>query len=1049
MEMQRISGVVADDDDKVIGYRKGCFISRPVGAVLIILFIIITTAVGLIIFFTHPNKVNGCEVCSCEVSRGLAATLSPEAQWEQCQKLAEDRGECACPSSPTTAMPPTTPPAATTPPRAEGGLRLNRTLIPSHYNIELKPYFYEGDDFGFDGSVEIHLTCEEKTNVIVLHINFITIHEETVKIHDAMGNELKLASWEEDKSRHFLKLHMAEDLNVSSEYVVKMSYNGTLIHPDWRGFYRSSYVKDNQTKWLVTTQFQRTHARKAFPCFDEPSFKATYSVTMVRKANYSSIGNMELLNTEDRGGGWHADVYKKSIKMSTYLVAFVVSDFTYKENTTSRGTYMRIWARPDQIDLVDYALEVSGAIMEFFEDYLDSKYPLNKTDQIAIPDFAAGAMENWGLVTYRLGRLLYDPNYSTMAQKRGIAEVIAHEFAHSWFGNLVTCDWWDDTWLNEGFARFFQYEAIERVHPTWRELQYAVRTLQFIMGKDGTGASQPIFVEGIEHHDDLLKAFDTITYNKGGSVIRMMKFILTAETFRKGLGKYVDKFAYGTTVHNDLYAVLEQQAKDDGMVRWDDSVTNFTGIMDTWIEQMGYPVVKVTVDQNTNMHLKQEHFLFDENDTLSYQSPFGSYIWDVPVIYTTEADPSQESAVWLYREQEKTQVIPAKNSQDWLLANIYEQGFFRVNYDAAGWGSLFAQLNNNHTVFSIENRAQIVDDALSLAKAGIVDEVSGLSATEYMGEEDEWLVWYPATQALTYIDLMLRDTVTYGLYQKYMLARLAIQYGRVGWDDSNIDEHMEKYQREVVLRHACRHRHKPCLDKASELFAQWMLDPSNNPISPNLRRLVYCNAIRNGGATEWEFAFNKYTEYNEAYIASELTYLRDGLVCTREPWIIKKHLDYALSIVSTSSVQLLAQNPVGYQIVWDYFSDNWYNIPGRDNVHVNRGSVLTTLTEGFNTEYHLNKLHDFIAAHPTNGYNATYTSLIERTEKNIKWMQKNKTPIENYLNTKTGGASAQQSASYMRIKEERAPRGELYGIEEEGDQFDNDNIEVNLGLLEL
>ncbi|KFM56599.1 Aminopeptidase N, partial [Stegodyphus mimosarum] len=423
---------------------------------------------------------------------------------------------------------------------------LPKSIIPEHYDVELQPFILPGN-FTFNGKVRVQIRVLEETDNVTLHINNITVNEASIRLSgvDAPG----IAKTSEDLERQFYILHLKGKLRTGQSYEVYMEFLGCL-NDQLAGFYRSSYKdEEGQTRWLATTQFQATDARRAFPCFDEPALKATFNITIVHWANMTSLSNMPIYKTERRDNIWTADYFETTVRMSTYLLAFIVSDF--KSRSTPEFS---VWSREAVLNTSTYALEVGPKILKFYESFFNVKYPLPKTDMVAIPDFNAGAMENWGLITYRETALLYDPRYSSASNKQRVIVVISHELAHQWFGNLVTPKWWDDLWLNEGFASYVEYLGVNAVHPDWMmDQQFVLEDLQDVMDLDCLKTSHPISIP-VRHPDEINEIFDRISYEKGASIIRMMKYFLGDKDFGTGLTNYLNAKKFDNAVQDDLWA---------------------------------------------------------------------------------------------------------------------------------------------------------------------------------------------------------------------------------------------------------------------------------------------------------------------------------------------------------------------------------------------------------------------------------------------------------------------------------------------------------------
>ncbi|GAB1605730.1 aminopeptidase N-like, partial [Argonauta hians] len=753
--------------------------------------------------------------------------------------------------------------------------------------------------------------------------------------------------------------------------------------------------------YIATTQFQATYARQAFPCFDEPAIKAKFRVILVRKPPMISLSNMLIIRHDKRDNGFIADVYNVTSKMSTYLLAFIVCDFSSLENKTKTGVQYRVWARPEAIDQARFALDIGIKVLEYFEDYFGVPFPLPKQDMIAIPDFAAGAMENWGLITYRETAMLYDPKVSSTNSKQMVAVVVSHELAHQWFGNLVTPRWWDDLWLNEGFASYVEYMGVNFVYPKWKMFQqFIFKSLQGVMQIDGLASSHPIY-ETVNNPDEIHEIFDGISYQKGASVIRMMKFFLGEETFRKGLRTYLEKLAYGEAFHDDLWNELEKQSKKDGRP------LKMKDIMDTWTLQMNYPLVTIQRTGEHQLTLTQERFLVNPNATQKYNSTFG-YKWQIPFVYTTSKEwkfnKTAADVIWIGDKVEQPTIIDRNlprmsDKKAWIIGNCKQYGYYRMNYDVSNWKALIEQLNTDHKVIHVINRAQIIDDAWSLARAGMLDIKIALGTLEYLNKEEEWIPWFAASNHLYYVKNMLSRTGAYRDLALFMQRLVTVHYYRIGWDNSGT-EHTETFMRQQIISIACHYNVKGCTEEATRQFHLWMEQPDHNEIDPNLRKIVYCTALRHGGATEWDFAYEQYKKSN---IASEKQNLLVAMSCSQEPWILSRFLERTLDSKEIRRQDALSpffdvsRNPIGQMLVWDFvLSRLATNKSSQENLFP-VFYLFPSITDFFNCDHQLKQLEAFVESQDKLASSKrAYQQAIEETKTNIKWM-KNYKSIQEWL----------------------------------------------------
>ncbi|XP_057331888.1 aminopeptidase N [Microplitis mediator] len=891
-------------------------------------------------------------------------------------------------------------------------VRLPKSVIPDSYEIKLMPFIWEGN-FTFNGEVTIYVNVTKDTKNITLHAADMKIDYQrtTIKEYNNNSSTKNVGKWfkifdqTNDTARQFHIIHTSETLKAGTQYVVYLKFIGYL-NDYLQGFYRSSYTAGNQTRWIATTQFQATDARRAFPCFDEPALKAKFQISIARPTNMTSVSNMPRIGQPEPVRGMPSyvwDHYQRSVPMSTYLVAFLVSDF---EVLKSADNLFGVWARREAIEQARYSLDIGPKILKHYEDYFQIKFPLPKMDMVALPDFAAGAMENWGLITYRETAMLFQEGVSTSNSQQRVATVIAHELAHQWFGNLVTPSWWSDLWLNEGFASYVEYIGVDSVEPDWKILeQFVTYEVQNVFNLDALASSHPISIE-VGHPDEISEIFDRISYGKGASIIRMMDHFLTTKVFKQGLTNYLTAKAYGNSEQNDLWNALTNQAHKDHVLSTSVTVKQ---IMDTWTLQTGFPVVTVIRDYKSgSAYLTQERFMLQNSTT---EVSMGESLWWIPITYTTEAVKNfnnTKPSHWMNAQRSLSlSNIGASNNQ-WAIFNILETGFYRVNYDKVNWQLIIKQLNTaNYKDISTINRGQLIDDALNLARAGRIDYSTALDVTSYLAHETEYVPWKSALTALNYLDNMLNKYQGYDRFRVYMLKLLDNVYREVGFKDTPGDPQLTVFTRIDILLWACTFGHDDCVRNAVMQFQNWRNSPdpdTSNPISPNLKSVVYCTAIRTGGQAEWDFAWERYQKTN---VGSEKDLLMYALGCSREPWILSRYLEWATTENSgirkqdTSRVfSAVANNAIGQPLVFSFLRNQWARLRkfcGSSLLAIN--NIVKSATKKINTKYELKDLLDFAQEHSSELGSATRTvqQSVEQADANIRWLDRNYITIRDWL----------------------------------------------------
>ncbi|XP_043289825.1 aminopeptidase N [Venturia canescens] len=972
-----------DPHTTTFGRKHGCTISRCGGFLLGAAFLLCLVATGLLVYHFAP----------CLEGKAIRTLdeFGDNAVLESARTFAMAAGN-----------------------KKKIDVRLPRSVVPDSYKVSLMPFIWDGN-FTFNGEVSIVVNVTMDTKNISLHAVDMKINEKMTSVmeysNDVSNNRIvKIVNQVNDTAREFHILHLAETLKAGKQYLVHLKYIGYL-NDYLEGFYRSSYTVGNQTRWIATTQFQPTDARRAFPCFDEPALKATFEISIARPKNMTSISNMPRKGEpqsvpEMPSYVW--DHYERSVPMSTYLVAFLVTDF---EVLKSSDGHFGVWARREAIQQSHYSLNIGPRILKYYEDYFQIKFPLPKIDMVALPDFSAGAMENWGLITYRETAMLFEKGISTSSNQQRVATVVAHELAHQWFGNLVTPSWWTDLWLNEGFANYVEYLGMNSVEPEWKVLeQFIVHDLQPVFTLDALESSHPVSVE-VGHPEEISEIFDRISYAKGASIIRMMDHFLTTRVFKQGLTKYLRGKAYRSAEQNDLWEALTKQARKDRVLSRDVTVKQ---IMDTWTLQTGFPVITVTRNYDVgSADIMQDRFTIRNGTTTTFEE--SEPLWWVPITYATEADRSfnrTQPSTWLRAQRSMTLPKIGASRSQWVIFNVQQTGYYRVNYDNANWELIIKQLKSpNFTAISTINRGQLIDDSMNLARAGRLDYSTALSVVSYLAQENEYVPWKAALTAMNYLDHMLVNSPNYDRFRVFVLNLLKNVYEQVGFKDNADDPQLKVFTRIDVLSWACTFGHDDCVRSALRAFQEWQNSPDpdrSNPISPNLKSVVYCTAIRVGGQAEWDFAWERYQKTN---VGSEKDLLLSALGCTRETWILSRYLEWAVTENSGIRKQdaprvfnAVSHNVIGQPLVFSFLRNNWNRLKRYCGSSLSTmNSIVKSATKKINTPYELKDLLGFATEHSKELATATRTikQAVEQAESNVRWLERSYPTIREWLQKNT------------------------------------------------
>jgi len=850
----------------------------------------------------------------------------------------------------------------------------------------------------FSGKVDIFINSLEKRDYFLAHIKYLKI-EKAWLTKNGNDKEIDLIEAMEYKPNEFYVMRTTNIVDPG-KYIMHFEFTGDLTK-GIVGFYKSVYTNENGDKVpIATSKFQPTYARRAFPCFDEPSFKSTFTVTLVRPSEgYIALSNMPVEGAPKKdtpSQGYTEVKFQKSQPMVTYLACFIVCDFKYKEKLTNKyNTKFRVYGTPLQQERLNYSLQIGANITDYFEGYFDIEYPLPKQDMIAIPDFVSGAMEHWGLITYRETNLLFDERESSSGNQQRVASVVSHELAHQWFGNLVTLSWWDDLWLNEGFASYMEYKGVANYHQDWdMESQFLTSDLHRVMNLDATINSHPI-VQAVDHPDQITEIFDAISYSKGASVIRMLEDFMGAEKFRIGVKRFLKKYSYKNAVTADLWRELTKVSGQFGIK----GQLNITSIMDTWTRQMGYPVLTVEKVKDTEWRLTQSRYLLDPSAAdKSPSSPY-DYKWEIPVTYVTSGAPNSKKQKWL-TSKDPFVLVNAQSGTDWIKFNVGQYGFYRVNYPEKEWENFAQLLMDNHEVFTTKDRAHLINDAFSLAESGQVPYSVPLSMTKYLKKEKSLIPWESAYDKINTMGRLLQNSPSYSLFRKYVLDLVKDHYERLKFIDEGT--HNEKLHRVNILVLACKNGYKPCLEGAGNAFLAWISDKSAY-IPPNLRTTAYkYGMLSKGDETTWNKMLDRYMDETNA---QEKAKLLKGLAWIDQPWMIRQFLRLAKNETIVrgqdylTCLRYIAQNPIGLPIVWEFLRDEWPYLVERFSLNDRYlGRMPKYISYTFSSQLRLDELLAFYKKYPKAGAGKrARKQAVEAIQNNIKWLDQHKATIQNWF----------------------------------------------------
>lgn len=846
-----------------------------------------------------------------------------------------------------------------------------RQLLPTNarpisYDINLVP---DLKAFTFDGQVVIDLDILEESDKLTFHTLELELFSTTFTSADGKDYECTKDNTSYDEESNQTCLSFAEKL-PKGKGKLNIKFQGQL-NDKMAGFYRSKYTVNGEDRWMATTQFESTDARRAFPCWDEPALKATFRVSLSIPQQLSALSNMPVTEQKEEG---ERTLYRfeETPIMSTYLLAFIVGEFDYVEDRTKEGVLVRVYTPPGKSAQGTFALSMATRTLSFFTEYFGIAYPLPKADMIAIADFASGAMENWGLITYRETALLIDESSSGVNNKQRVAYVVAHELAHQWFGNLVTMEWWKELWLNEGFATWVGNLAVAEFYPDW-DIWTSFSNDYFSRAQalDALLTTHPIEVE-VYNSAEIDEIFDLISYCKGASVIRMIASYLGETAFKEGLNKYLNAHLYGNATTDDLWSALSASSGKD--------VKRF---MDNWIKRPGLPVltVKQNQDKPHELHITQERFLSSGAQATEEQNS----IWNCFIGMATEK--SDEPVFVPFDQAQDTVEVPAElvdGANAWIKVNAGQSGFFYVHYDSHMLENLIPAVKEKK--LNALDRIGLLSDSYSLTKAGRMRTSDLLRLVQGYSEESEYTVLSEVESVLGSIYHIWENATCHDALKLFCAHIFAPTAERLGWESKASDSDLDRLLRVLAIRAAAKYGNQDIIDEALKRFREGV-----ESLDVDVRATVYRIAVKYGPAENYEKVLDI---YRTADLHSHKLQALSALGATKDEALMQRTLEFSLSDEVRSQdiiygITSVSHNVRGCELGWDFLTSHWkeYNEKLAGSGYL-LAACIKTAASGFMSESKAQDVEKFFEENPTPKADRAIKQTLESIRSKISWYER-------------------------------------------------------------
>jgi aminopeptidase N len=842
--------------------------------------------------------------------------------------------------------------------------RLPEVARPENYKLNFTP---DLDKATFEGDETITIRVLKPTSEITLNSADIDFHDVSIT---AGGNTQK-AKVTAQKENEMVVLSVDKAL-AAGPAAIHITYSG-ILNSEMRGLYLG---KDDQGRKYAASQFESTDARRAFPSFDEPDYKATFDITVVADKGLAAISNQKILSDTDGPGNKHTVHFATTVKMSSYLAALVVGNFEYVEGEQD-GIPIRVWATTGKKDMGKFALETAEHVLAYYDKYFGIKYPYGKLDLIGLPDFSAGAMENTGCITYRDVLLLIDEKQGSVDLKKTIASVIAHEMAHQWFGDLVTMKWWDDIWLNEGFATWMSSKPIEAWRPEWNfDLDDVSNTGQ-TLNVDSLANTRPIH-QAAETPAQIQELFDGIAYGKAAAVLRMLESYLGEETFRAGVNAYLKQHQYGNATAEDFW---EAQAKT--------SKKPVDQIMPTWVKQAGVPIVNVKAQcsgDSTSVTLTQKRYFVDR---LKFDEP-NDQLWQIPLCLKGSAS-GKNTKCELLTKREETFTLPGCST--WVLANAGATGYYREGFEPGAVRGISADAE---TKLTPAERIFVQTDIWASIRVGREPVGDYLAFAQGLQSDRNRAVMEDVLGRLNYIGQYLVSDTDRDEYRAWLRQYLAPAMRDVGYQPKSNDSDEERTLRSRVFNALGYDARDPeTLAEARKLADQTLTDPSS--VDHELAGGALGLAAINGGEDYYDklMVALKNAKSPEEYYGYLYT-----LPQFKDPKLIERTLEFAISpdVRSQDALGVVTNvmgNPDGEKLAWDFIQSHWDAIAKAGGPFAS--AQVVGATGVFCDAGMRDQVTAFFTAHKVEAAERTYKQSIERINNCVDLKAQQESQLASWL----------------------------------------------------